>query len=165
MVITSVPKYGKVPRVILPYPVKVSKNAYGKCLIAAEDLGEGEIVERYEGPIITSYSLVPEEEVRHILVIGTDHFMILESNARYINHSCDPNCDIDEDYYVVTLRPVKKGEEFSIRYNEIFPEHEGIKYFWDPRWSFKCRCGAPNCIGEISNYAVYDKPKKYTNIA
>lgn len=161
MVITSVPKYGKIA---LPYPARVVKNQYGKCLVASEDLGPGEIVERYEGSILPSYALVPEEEICYALVVGNDHYMIIATNARYINHSCDPNCDIDEDYYVVTLRPVHKGEEITLRYNEIFPEHEGIHYFWDPRWSFKCRCGAPNCIHEINNYVVYDKPQKDSKV-
>ncbi len=162
MVIASIPKYGKVSP---HYPSRVSKNEYGKCLVASDALGRGEIVGKFEGPILASYARVPPEEVCHTLVIGNDHYMIVESNARYINHCCDPNCDIDEDYYVVTLRPVQKGEEFSIRYNEIAPEHEGMVYFWDPRWSFKCRCGAPNCISAVNNYVVYDKSHKDANTA
>ncbi len=154
MVITSLPKCGTVN---LPYPSRVSKNDYGKCLIASDDLGRGEIVGRFEGPILASYALVPPEEICYTLVIGNDHYMIIQTNAKYINHSCDPNCDIDDDYYVITLRPVRKGEEFSIRYNEISAKHEGIKYFWDPRWSFECRCGSQNCIGIINDYVVYKR--------
>ena len=152
MTITSILNYGKVHQ---PYPARVSKNDYGKCLIASRDVGRGEIVGKFEGPILTSYSLVPEEEVCYVLVIGDDKYMIVESDARFINHGCDPNCEIDEDYYVVTLRPVKRGEEFTIRYNEITRECEGVQYFWDPRWSFKCRCGSPKCIGNIDKYVVY----------
>ncbi len=159
MVITTVPKYGKVN---LPYPARVSKNEYGKCLVASDDLGRGEIVGRFDGPILTSYAMVPTEEVCHVLAIGIDNYMIVRSPARFINHSCDPNCTIDDDYYVVTINPVNRGEEFTIRYNDLEPKYDGMDFFWDPRWTFTCRCGAPNCVGKIDRYMVYKRPENET---
>ncbi len=153
MVVTApFPKYGRVSP---QYPAKVSKNAYGKNLIASEDLGRGEVVARFDGPIVPSYADVPPEEVCHALVVGMDHYMIVRTTARFINHSCDPNCTIDDDYYVVTTKPVKKGDEFSFRYNDLDPKYEGMEFFWDPRWTFTCRCGSANCIGKIDRYIIY----------
>ncbi len=154
MVITlPLPKYGNVsPK----YPAKLSKNDYGKCLVASEDLGRGEAVARFEGRIVSNYAEVPPEEICYALVIGIDHYMIVGSSARYINHSCDPNCTIDEDYYVVTTKPVKKGDEFTFRYNDLDPIYEGMECFWDPRWTFTCRCGSANCIGKIDRYVNYE---------
>jgi hypothetical protein len=159
MVISSLPIYEQFK---LQYPSKVTKNRYGKCLVAKEDLGRGEVVQRYEGVILDCYADIPSNEICYVLAIGTNHYMIVRSDARFINHSCTPNCDIDQDYYVVTLEPLKKGEELTVCYNEIEPEHEGMTYFWDPRWSFTCHCGSPNCIGKIDKYTVYERPVNLT---
>ncbi len=158
MVISSPQQYGQLK---LQYPSKVAKNLFGKCLVAEVDLEQGEVVERYEGPILNCWADMPLEEICYGLVIDTNQYMMVQSNARYINHACNPNCDIDEDYDVVTLKSVKKGEELTICYNEIFPEHEGLNYFWDPRWTFTCRCGAANCVGKIDRYMVYKRPADF----
>jgi hypothetical protein len=158
MIISSFPKYNENPPC---HPSRVVKNDYGKCLVAVRDLGRGEIVERYEGPVVPSYADVPLEEIRHALITEDNQYIIVLSNARYINHSCDPNCIIDDDYLVRTIRPVRKGEEITIRYNDIDLKHDGEDLFWDPRWTFTCRCGSENCLGKIDRYVIYDKlPKK-----
>ncbi len=65
--------------------------------------------------------------------------------ARYINHSCAPNCHIekwsvDGEYQVGVFasRPIEPGEELTYDYNfESFATKQA------------CKCGAPNCKGFI----------------
>jgi len=65
-----------------------------------------------------------------------------ENDAKYINHSCNPNCEIENDgehIWIVAKRDIKKGEELYYNYGydlEDFEDHP-------------CRCGAENCIGYI----------------
>jgi len=68
----------------------------------------------------------------------------LKNTARYINHSCDPNCALQttsRTIWVVALRDIQAGEELTHQYN----------YEYDPdRYTeFPCFCGAKNCIGYI----------------
>lgn len=62
--------------------------------------------------------------------------------ARYINHSCDPNCEayiIRGRIWIYSLRDIKAGEELT--YNYGFDADT-----WDDH---PCRCGSKRCIGYI----------------
>ena len=62
--------------------------------------------------------------------------------ARYLNHSCAPNCDaelIEGQIWITARRDIAPGEELTFNYGydrEDFREHP-------------CRCGAPGCVGYI----------------
>lgn len=61
--------------------------------------------------------------------------------ARYINHSCGPNCEseiTDDDRIVINaIKSIKPGEELSYDYGE-----EYFNEFLKPEG---CRCGSPKC--------------------
>lgn len=65
-----------------------------------------------------------------------------ENDAKYINHSCNPNCKIegdDEHIWIVAKKDIKAGEELFYNYGydmEDFEDHP-------------CLCGSANCIGYI----------------
>ena len=62
--------------------------------------------------------------------------------ARYINHSCAPNCEayiIRGRIWIYSLREIKAGEELT--YNYGFDADT-----WDDH---PCRCGSERCIGYI----------------
>lgn len=62
--------------------------------------------------------------------------------ARYINHSCAPNCEafiIRGRIWIYSLREIKAGEELTYNYGfdvDTWDEHP-------------CRCGAERCVGYI----------------
>lgn len=62
--------------------------------------------------------------------------------AKYINHSCSPNCEaemIKGRIWIVARRDIKPGEEITFNYGydlEDYQEHV-------------CRCGSPECVGFI----------------
>ena len=98
----------------------------------------------------------------HAILIENNKWMVIQTDARYINHSCDPNCIIDNDLRLITVRPVNEGEELTINYHIVYEgEDPG---FWDPRWSFKCCCGAKNCQGIIDKYITIDGKPWYPGI-
>jgi uncharacterized protein len=76
--------------------------------------------------------------------------------ARWINHSCDPNCEamvyvnIDgiearDRVFIQSLRPIRAGEELSFDYAiELSGDiNEAALQAW------RCRCGAANCRGTM----------------
>jgi len=62
--------------------------------------------------------------------------------AMFINHSCDPNCETEDDndhIYVVAIRDIAAGEELTYEYNLYDSEDE----------EGDCHCGAPKCRGTM----------------
>lgn len=73
--------------------------------------------------------------------------------ARYINHSCNPNCETESDeesIWIVALRDIKKGEELSYNYGYDLSNYE----------EHPCLCGSKNCVGYIVDESKWDKLKK-----
>jgi hypothetical protein len=141
----------------LQYPSRAVQTATGQGLIATENLGPGTVVEKFEGPA-AKYGQVPVEEIRYVLLIGGGDWVIPQTDARYINHSCEANCYVSETREVVTARPVSQGEELTLAYNGIsmeeFLKGGASEHFWDDRRTFVCRCGKPSCVGLIDRYVV-----------
>jgi hypothetical protein len=81
------------------------------------------------------------------------------NEARFINHSCEPNCEVINDkgrLFVETLRTIKPGEELNYDYNigrtpEDPPNADEI---------FACRCGSKTCRGTMLSPKRKSKAKK-----
>jgi hypothetical protein len=84
------------------YPAKVYECSYGKCLKAKESLVSGIIVQKFKGPII-SWKQITEDNIRYVLWVDDGKWMIPLSDAKYINHSCDPICIVNENFAVVAF--------------------------------------------------------------
>jgi hypothetical protein len=70
------------------------------------------------------------------------------NEARFINHSCDPNCEavIDSGHiYIETTRTIQPGQElvYDYQYERAADADESDEA------RYPCRCGAPNCRGTI----------------
>jgi len=64
------------------------------------------------------------------------------NKARYINHSCDPNCTLHlttRTIWIVTQRDITAGEELTYNYG----------YELDDETAHPCTCGAAHCCGSI----------------
>lgn len=133
-----------------PYPSQVAPTHYGRCLVATTNLKAGIAVARFEGPLVNSFAAVPESEVCYAILIAENEWLIPESNARFLNHSCNPNCIVDDNLEAVTIRPVERGEELTISYNTARPGE--VLPAWDERWTFDCQCGAADCQGQVNGW-------------
>ncbi|HWJ23471.1 MAG TPA: SET domain-containing protein-lysine N-methyltransferase [Gemmatimonadaceae bacterium] len=68
--------------------------------------------------------------------------------ARFINHSCDPNCDAvieDGRIWIETIRDVAPGEELAYDYAYTLEERHSPA----AKRRYPCHCGAKNCRGTI----------------
>ena len=76
------------------------------------------------------------------------------NTARFINHSCNPNCEVEVIYnrlWIASINNIKKGDEITYDY--------GYEYDSDYK-DHKCMCGSPNCIGYILDRGSWNKIKK-----
>ena len=71
-----------------------------------------------------------ESERHHTYLFAIDDDIVVDASvdgndARFINHSCDPNCDAvidDNRIWIETIRDVEPGEELSYDYAYVLDE-------------------------------------------
>jgi hypothetical protein len=143
------------PAVFTVYPGStVGPTPYGSGLFASRDLEAGTPVAKYEGPVM-AFADIPEEGIAYAILDTNDRWLVPESDARYINHSCEPNCEVLESLEVIATQPVGAGSELTILYNDVTMAEfisPPSSHFWDRRWTFQCRCGSTQCPGLIDRY-------------
>ncbi|MGB7599172.1 MAG: SET domain-containing protein-lysine N-methyltransferase, partial [Candidatus Sulfotelmatobacter sp.] len=64
-----------------------------------------------------------------------------EGMGAYLNHSCDPNCEVDEiknRVWILAIRNIAAGEELLWDYN-----------LYDDDDPAPCHCGSPKCRGTM----------------
>ncbi len=78
------------------------------------------------------------------------------NKARYINHSCSPNCEIDiinDEIWIKSIKNIKKDEELSYDYGYSFDMNDYKDH--------TCKCGSKNCIGFIISSDDWPKYLKH----
>lgn len=97
---------------------------HGKGVFAARDLWKGEVVGTYEShpTKISSY------RNRYVLEIYDEAGELLEyrmgtGDFKFINHSSDPNVELNDDLEFIALRDVRQDEELFWYYGDEFDEN------------------------------------------
>lgn len=63
---------------------------------------------------------------------------------KFLNHSCDPNLEVDlDEACFVARREIAKGEELSFNY---------LTTEWEMASPFDCICGSSTCFGSIRGF-------------
>lgn len=70
---------------------------------------------------IHGLGLMATQDIPTGFCLGTSHYNINDKLIRtplggFINHSDNPNCFIDENYSLYTVKPISKGEELTVYY-------------------------------------------------
>jgi len=148
---------------------KVSESQiHGRGLYATADIEEGTDIIQYVGEKITKEestrrALEWEEQARKtgdglVYIFELDDEWDLDGRegdnpARYMNHSCDGNCEAinyDGEIWITARKDIKKGDELVYDYGY------DMEHFLD----HPCRCGSDNCIGYIVREDQRHKVKK-----
>lgn len=119
--------------------VKKSKIE-GLGVFASRDFKKGEIVIKWDiSHQLTSDKIkeITEKEKKYV-AHSNDKYILMQSPAKYVNHSCDANT-YAENFCDVAKKNIKKGEEITGDYSE-----EGI-----PGEVMVCKCKSKNCRGVI----------------
>jgi uncharacterized protein len=145
--------------------IQVRKSGvHGKGVFALKPIARGERIIEYKGQIISW----PEAEARHphdpdqpnhtFYFSLDDGSHVIDGGrggnaARWINHSCEPNCVADEvdsgpgrgRVFIKAKRKLKAGEELFYDYGLIIDERHTVKL----KKEYACHCGSRRCRGTM----------------
>ncbi len=108
----------------------------------------------YKGERITDkQSEVLYADTTHTFLFMLDSTMVIDggqngNTSRWINHSCEPNCEANEEadrVYIDALRNIADGEEITIDYNLYLEERHTAKL----KREYACGCGKRRCRGTL----------------
>jgi len=140
-----------------PLYQQASSSVHRWGLFAAQYIPKGTRIIEYIGKKITKKQaqLRAIEQEQAAQTAGEGSVYIFELNkrydldgntpdniAKYINHSCDPNCEAVLDkgrIWIESIRPIEEGEELFFDYGY------DMEHFMD----HPCRCQAKGCMGYI----------------
>lgn len=132
----------------LPDSVEVHDSViHGRGVFARRAIPEGTPLLEYIGEKISKSESLRRCEANNEYIFHLDDGFDLDGNvewnpARFINHSCAPNCEaVSEDgrIFIKALRDIPAGEELTFNYGYDLIDHR----------EHPCRCGTPQCVGFI----------------
>jgi len=126
--------------------VRIGRTRVGSGVFARRRYQAAAIIGEILGDVIDD----PDYGSRYCMSIGGGRVLEPQAPFRYVNHSCEPNCEFDwfdltppgssqarRRVFLLALREIKPGEELTIGYN------------WPAEMAIPCRCGAATCCGWI----------------
>ncbi len=153
------------------WKLKKSK-VHGSGIFATKDIQKGKRIIEYIGEKVPRSEGNKRSEKRIKKYLGSEKegsVYIFELNskydidgsplynkARYINHSCNPNCEvdiIDGKIWISSIKKIKKGEELNYDY--------GYEFDKDDYKDHVCMCGSKECIGYIISSDQWHRLKKH----
>ncbi len=143
--------------IVLPFEIRNS-GIQGLGAFATSPIADGQRLIEYTGERLTPaeadarYPDV-EGERHHTYLFAIDDDVVIDAAvdgnaARFINHSCDPNCDAiieDARIWIEAIRPIGAGEELAYDYAYMLEE----RHTPAAKRRFPCHCGAATCRGTI----------------
>lgn len=150
----------------LAFEVRDSAIA-GKGAFALRAIKKGERLIEYTGeriphPVADARYDDDTMDEHHTFLFTVSSRTVLDASrggneSRFINHSCDPNCESEVEkgrVYIFALRDIRKGEELHYDYAYERSGDETEK----EEAQYRCRCGTKICRGSIMEpRADYEK--------
>ena len=141
-----------------PYFVLRTSEIQGTGAFATRTIRKGTRIIEYLGQRIswrTADKRYDDEKMsrHHTFLFTVDDKTCIDAgvngnDARFLNHSCDPNCEAINDrkrIFIEAKKTIPAGTELVYDYQyERTDDHTAA----DERF-YKCRCGSPNCRGTI----------------
>jgi SET domain-containing protein len=154
-------------------PFEIRKSAIqGRGAFATRRIRAGQRIVEYTGEHITSDEGDRRYEEtgmgrHHTFLFTLDDEIVVDgkrggNESRYINHSCDPNCEaiIEDDHiYIYAKKNIQPGTELTYDYQyERRPDHTK-----EDEEFYACRCGTEKCRGTILAPPKRTRAKKRAN--
>jgi SET domain-containing protein len=104
----------------------------------------------------------------HTFLFVVDKRIVIDAgkhgnDARFINHSCDPNCEAVIEarrVFIEALRTIQPGDELS--YDYAYERDDATLKGKAADAQYPCHCGAENCRGTILAPEKKRRPRKKT---
>lgn len=133
--------------------IKVAESGiHHRGVFAVEEINRGERVVPYTGRLLTKAQSARSQSF-YLFELNRKYDVIGLNIARYINHSCRPNCETEIDrgrIWVRAIRKIRVGEELTYNYHYDLEESK----------DYPCLCGQPGCVGAILAPHHWRKLKK-----
>ena len=111
------------------FKLRVGRSIAGKGLFALEKIPKGACILEYIGRPVREAEQY-RDSGKYLFWVGRNKMIngnIPSNIARYINHSCAPNCEAtgpSGHVFIMALRTIKPGEELTYNYGkEYFNQH------------------------------------------
>lgn len=121
--------------------LSIRSTSCGKGVFSLKTFRRGARVGQMRGRIVKGDAYDPD------YAVGLDGGVTLEPSApfRYLNHSCEPNCELVEEegtggvpeVWVFATRTIREGEQLL------------IDYAWPAEEAIPCLCQAATCRGWV----------------
>jgi uncharacterized protein len=137
-------------------PAFIVRNSpvHGRGVFATRSIPADTFLVEYEGERISAKQALKRsgadpENPYHTFFFSLESGKMIDggadgSDARWINHACEPNCEAREEkgrVLIYTLRDIKRGEEFNYDYGLVIEERQTKAV----KKAYECRCGAATC--------------------
>lgn len=124
--------------------IEIRESRFGKGLFASQNIPAGVSLCSINGKHISfKETLLLGERESHSIQIGNDEYILCEPLFLYSNHSCNPNCAINSNLELFTLKDINTGEELFWDYSTSMLERH---------WTMNCFCGSKNCRRLITDF-------------
>ena len=141
-----------------PFVVRKSRIA-GRGAFATRTIEKGERVVEYLGERLTHAQADARyddhaADAHHTFLFNVHRSLVIDASvdgndARFINHSCDPNCESEIErgrVFIDAIRRIRKGEELSYDYAY---GRDGTETLEEESTLYGCRCGSKKCRSTI----------------
>lgn len=140
---------------------------HGSGCFATRFIPAGTRIVEYTGEVISNKEADRRAEERnddsHTFFYTLNKRKIIDGGAggnesRYINHSCDPNCEasiVRGHIYINALRDIQPGQELTYDYH-LYVDRRLQK---GERAIYTCHCGSPKCRGTLLDPKLHRAPK------
>ncbi len=136
-----------------------SSGIHGRGVFAAEPIRKGTLIIEYKGKRASWDEAMARPDpvwmdAAHTFLFELDDGRVIDPRvrgnaARWINHSCDPNCvtfeDRDGRVFIEAKRAIRPGEELSYDYQLTIDSPLSKR----ERAQYACHCGADKCRGSL----------------
>lgn len=139
-----------------------ASGVHGKGVFAARDLEKGERIIEYKGERITWEQALKRHphnplEPNHTFFFDIDEGMVIDggaqgNSARWINHSCSPNCkaeqieiDGEQRVFIKARKNISAGDELFYDYGLTIDARLTKKL----KKEYQCLCGSKKCRGTL----------------
>ncbi|MBV6272719.1 SET domain-containing protein-lysine N-methyltransferase [Alcaligenaceae bacterium CGII-47] len=143
-----------------PWHVVRSSSLHGRGVFAATDIPAGTRILNYAGRRLTPEQAderwpVDPNDPYHTFYFALSSGKVIDggqrgNDARWINHSCSPNCEARENaaetrVAIYALVDIASGAELTYDYG-LFTEERMTRTL---KQHYRCLCGTPECRGTM----------------
>jgi uncharacterized protein len=128
--------------------VIITDSGLGLGVFAKVDLQPRELIFYLNGKLI-DFGASIEHMGEYSVQVGARDYVDPISPARFLNHSCVPNSGFIDDVALITLEPIKAGDEIRFDYSTTMLERH---------WELECLCGATDCRKLITDFDLLPLP-------